>query len=52
MAHEKTYESLHKRLQVVEVVVFLSLVLNVVQGYFTIHTHNQVNQVQEQVGQR
>ena len=44
--------SLHKRLQIVEVVVFLSLTLNVVQGYLTIHNHNQVTQLQEQVGQR
>jgi hypothetical protein len=47
-----TTEDVHKRLQVVEIVVFLSLVLNAVQGYFTIHNHNQVNQLQEQAGQR
>ena len=41
-----------KDLQVVEIVVFLSLVLNVVQGYFTIHNHNQMNQIQVQEGQR
>jgi len=44
--------SLHRRLQIVEIVVFVSLMLNVIQGYLTIHNHKQVVQLQEQTGQR
>ena len=44
--------NLHLRLRVVEVVVFLSLVLNLVQGYMTAHTEHRVDQVQQQTGVR
>lgn len=35
--HNLSPENLHIRLRVVEVVVLLSLILNVISGYFALH---------------
>lgn len=50
MAKEITVEKLHNRLTVVEVVVFISLVLNAVSGFLALKSHQEVKQVQEQTG--
>jgi len=44
-----TTDGLHKRIQIVEIIVVISLVLNVVTGFMTIHNAKQVNDVQNQV---
>jgi hypothetical protein len=44
-----TSEGIHKRLQIVEIVVFISLVLNAITGYIAVQSKKQVNQVQNQV---
>lgn len=44
--------NLHIRLRVVEVVVLLSLILNLVQGYIAMHAQHEVNQMQNQTGVR
>ena len=45
-------QNLHIRLRVVEAVVFVSLVLNVVQGFITIHSdkkmQTQINDVKQE----
>jgi hypothetical protein len=51
-SHSHTVPSLHARLQIVEVVVFLSLLLNLVQGYYALHTHKQMTQIEQQTGAR
>ena len=44
--HNLSPRNLHIRLRVVEAVVFLSLVLNVVQGYIANHSENKLqNQI-------
>ena len=49
---EMSLHDVHKRLQIVEIVVFLSLLLNVVQGYYTMHNHRQMNDIQQETGAR
>ena len=41
-------QNLHIRLRVVEVIVFISLVLNVVQGFIASHSNNKMqNQIDD-----
>jgi hypothetical protein len=47
-----TPHNLHIRLRVVEVVLLLSLILNVVSGYIAMHSQQQVTEVQQQTGVR
>ena len=49
-------QNLHIRLRVVEVVVFISLMLNVIQGFIANHSENkmqdQINDVKQESGAR
>ena len=49
-------QNLHIRLRVVEAVVFVSLVLNVIQGFIAIHSdnkmQNQINDVKQESAAR
>lgn len=49
-------QNLHIRLRVVEVVVFVSLMLNVIQGFIANHSdkqmQNQINGVKQESGAR
>ena len=45
-----TLHGVNTRLKVVEIILFISLVLNVVAGYMAAHSEKRVTQVEQQTG--
>ncbi len=52
MESVRTSEGIHRRLRLLEIVVFISLTLNVVSGFLSIRNAHHVNQIEEQTGVR